>query len=73
MTLDVPEDAVSFLAEKGYSPEFGARNVSRIIEDLVTTPLVDMVLFGELSSGGKAQCVFGEGNGGTLTISAVKG
>jgi len=73
VTLDVPEDAVSFLAEKGYSPEFGARNVSRIIEDLVTTPLVDMVLFGELSSGGKAQCVFGEGNGGTLTISAVKG
>jgi len=73
VTLDVPENAVAFLAEKGYSPEFGARNVSRIIEDMVTTPLVDMVLFGELSSGGKAVCVFDEANGGTLAVSAVKG
>jgi ATP-dependent Clp protease ATP-binding subunit ClpA len=73
VTLDVPEDAVAFLAEKGHSSEFGARNVSRIIEDMVTTPLVDMVLFGELSGGGNALCVLDDANGGTLTISAAKG
>ena len=73
VTLDVSEEAVAFLAEKGYSSEFGARNVSRIIEDTVTTPLVDMVLFGELSTGGKAQCVLDEANGGSLVVSAVKG
>jgi len=54
--LEVPDEAVEFLAERGYSAEFGARNVARVIEDLVTTPLVDMVLFGELSSGGTAVC-----------------
>jgi len=56
VTLEVTDAAVAFIAERGYSPEFGARNVVRIIEDLVTTPLVDMVLFGELSAGGVALC-----------------
>jgi ATP-dependent Clp protease ATP-binding subunit ClpA len=56
VSLEVSDSAVAFIAESGYSPEFGARNVSRIVEDLVTTPLVDMVLFGDLSSGGVAFC-----------------
>jgi len=71
VTLEVPDDAVAFLAEKGYSPEFGARNVARVIEDLITTPLVDMVLFGELSSGGTAVCVY-EAVDGALRITARK-
>lgn len=56
VSLEVTPAAVTALALKGYSPEFGARNVSRLIEDLVTTPLVDLVLFGELSLGGIAVC-----------------
>ncbi len=56
VSLEVTDAAVAFIAERGYSPEFGARNVVRIIEDLVTTPLVDMVLFGDLSAGGAAIC-----------------
>jgi ATP-dependent Clp protease ATP-binding subunit ClpA len=56
VSLEVTDAAVAFIAETGYSAEFGARNVVRIIEDLVTTPLVDMVLFGDLSSGGTAVC-----------------
>jgi len=56
VSLEVSQEAVTLLARLGYSPEFGARNVSRLVEDLVTTPLVDLVLFGELSSGGVARC-----------------
>ncbi len=56
VSLEATPAAVSRMAEKGYSPEFGARNAARVIEDLVTTPLVDMVLFGVLSSGGSALC-----------------
>ncbi len=56
VTLRASDGAIDALADKGYSPEFGARNVARVIEELVTTPLVDMVLFGELSSGGVALC-----------------
>jgi len=70
VTLEVADDAVEFLADKGYSPEFGARNVARLVEDLVTTPLVDMVLFGALSSGGKVSCTVDSAAAGSLAIAA---
>jgi ATP-dependent Clp protease ATP-binding subunit ClpA len=54
ISIEASDEAVALLAERGYSREFGARNATRLIEDLVTTPLVDMVLFGSLSSGGVA-------------------
>lgn len=45
--------AVEFIAESGYSREFGARNISRQAENKVAMPLVDEVLFGKLCNGGK--------------------
>jgi len=54
VTLEVTEAALSWIAEKGYSPEFGARNISRLVEDKVKGFFVDEVLFGSLSTGGKA-------------------
>jgi ATP-dependent Clp protease ATP-binding subunit ClpA len=45
---------VKHLAEKGYSREFGARNIGRLVEDKIKTFFVDEVLFGRLAEGGKA-------------------
>ncbi len=73
VSLEVSDEAVSLLAEKGYSPEFGARNAARVIEDLVTTPLVDMVLFGELSSGGLARCAVDPASNDGIRVFAVPG
>lgn len=73
VSLDVSDDVIALLAEKGYSNEFGARNVSRVIEDLITTPLVDMVLFGELSGGGTAFCSIDSAVRDGIQISAVAG
>jgi len=70
VSLEAADDVVSLIAEKGYSPEFGARNAARVIEDLVTTPLVDMVLFGTLSAGGTARCVIDEKTEGGIRIDA---
>jgi ATP-dependent Clp protease ATP-binding subunit ClpA len=52
--LDPTPEAVAWLAEKGYSEEFGARNVGRAVEDHVKSWFVDAVLFGELAHGGTA-------------------
>ncbi|MBL8968018.1 MAG: AAA family ATPase, partial [Spirochaetaceae bacterium] len=52
--LVVTEGLVKHLAEKGYSREFGARNIARLVEDKIKTFFVDEVLFGKLSEGGKA-------------------
>jgi ATP-dependent Clp protease ATP-binding subunit ClpA len=52
--LEVTPALISLLAEKGYSREFGARNIARLVEDRIKTFFVDEVLFGRLASGGKA-------------------
>ncbi len=53
--LQITKQAVTFLAKSGYSPEFGARNVSRIIDEKIKEFFVDAVLFGDLSRGGTAR------------------
>lgn len=54
VVLRVTDECRNFLAEEGYSNEFGARNIARIVQDKIKSFFVDAVLFGELSSGGKA-------------------
>ncbi|TVQ27144.1 MAG: ATP-dependent Clp protease ATP-binding subunit ClpA [Spirochaetaceae bacterium] len=54
VVLEVKPDAVAWIARHGYSEEFGARNISRLIEDKIKGFFVDAVLFGSLSQGGTA-------------------
>ena len=52
--LVASEAVIAFLAEKGYSKEFGARNIGRLVEDKIKSFFVDEVLFGRLEHGGTA-------------------
>src|SRR5208337_4260241 len=52
--LEATPALIKHLAEKGYSREFGARNIGRLVEDKIKTFFVDEVLFGRLTEGGKA-------------------
>jgi ATP-dependent Clp protease ATP-binding subunit ClpA len=61
VTLEATEACVSRLAEEGYSREFGARNVSRVVEDKIKAFFVDEVLFGRLSEGGAARADWRDG------------
>jgi len=61
VSLTVTETCVDKLAEEGYSREFGARNVGRIIEEKIKSFFVDEVLFGRLSAGGGATVDWREG------------
>lgn len=54
--LVVEEDCISYLAAKGYSPLYGARNIARLVDEKIATALVDEILFGKLSGGGKVIC-----------------
>ena len=44
---------LEYLCGKGYSQEFGARNLNRYIEDEIKGKLIDEVLYGPLSNGGE--------------------
>jgi hypothetical protein len=54
ITLEVADDCRRWLARTGYSTEFGARNIARLVQEKVKNFFVDSVLFGELADGGRA-------------------
>ncbi len=67
VVLEVTEKCADYLAETGYSTEFGARNMARIVEEKIADPLVDEVLFGRLAGGGKVSVDF-DGNSPVFTF-----
>ncbi|MDH7448298.1 ATP-dependent chaperone ClpB [Aquimarina sp. 2201CG14-23] len=50
ITLDATDEAITFLAEKGYQPEFGARPVKRTIQKEVLNTLSKEILAGKVST-----------------------
>jgi ATP-dependent Clp protease ATP-binding subunit ClpA len=52
VTFDLHEDAISWLADKGYDEKMGARPLSRVIQDAIKKPLANEILFGKLKKGG---------------------
>jgi ATP-dependent Clp protease ATP-binding subunit ClpA len=61
VALEVTDTCIDHLASDGYSREFGARNVGRVIEDRIKSFFVDEVLFGRLTEGGSARVNWIEG------------
>ena len=53
--LEVTDKCVDQLTQKGYSKEFGARNIARTVEDEIADKIVDEVRFGQLEKGGKVK------------------
>jgi len=51
--LDVTPGARSWLAQKGYDPQFGARPLARVLRQEIKDPISDAILFHGLSKGGK--------------------
>ncbi len=50
ITLDATEEAISFLADKGYEPQFGARPVKRTIQKEVLNNMSKSLLSGEIKA-----------------------
>ena len=61
VTVEVTDTCVDQLTTDGYSQEFGARNVGRVIEDKIKSFFVDEVLFGRLAEGGSARVDWTQG------------
>ncbi len=64
ITLIVTPKCIDHLTEEGYSKEFGARNMARVIEESIANPLVDEVLFGKLAKGGTVTADYKSGKTG---------
>jgi ATP-dependent Clp protease ATP-binding subunit ClpC len=51
--VELTEEAKDVLAEKGYSPDFGARPLQRVIQKVIEDKLAEKILSGELHLGDK--------------------
>ena len=50
ITFDATPEAVSYLANKGYNPEYGARPVKRVIQKEVLNALSKEILAGTVTT-----------------------
>lgn len=53
--LQVSEEVVVWLKERGYDKIYGARPLGRTVDEHLKKPLVDELLFGKISNGGKVR------------------
>jgi len=52
VTIELTDSAREWLAKKGYDKLFGARPLSRVIQEHIKKPLAEELLFGKLAKGG---------------------
>ncbi len=71
VTFELSDDAVKWLAERGYDERMGARPLGRVIQEHIKQPLADEVLFGKLKKGGTVKVTVKE-DGSDLNLEAIE-
>jgi len=51
--VNITDEAIDYLVEKGFDPKMGARPMQRTIDQEIKKPLSKELLFGKLKNGGK--------------------
>ena len=54
VTFTLDEDVRQFLLSKGFTKQYGAREMDRVISRYLSSLFIDEILFGKLRDGGKA-------------------
>ncbi|MBU3889282.1 ATP-dependent Clp protease ATP-binding subunit ClpA [Methylosinus sporium] len=71
VTIELSDEARSWLVEHGYDQAMGARPMGRVIHQHIKTPLADEVLFGRLKNGGAVRVVVVTDDSGDKTLGFV--
>ncbi|MCO6387213.1 ATP-dependent chaperone ClpB [Aliihoeflea sp. 40Bstr573] len=59
ITLSLDQEAIDWLAEKGYDPAYGARPLKRVIQKELQDPLAERILLGEILDGSTVKVTAG--------------
>ena len=55
VSITLSKEAKNWLTVKGYDPAYGARPLSRVVQEYIKKPLADIMLFGDLINGGELE------------------
>ena len=53
--VNATDEAIEWLMKKGFNSKLGARPLQRVIDEEIKKPLSRMILFGELTAGGRVE------------------
>jgi ATP-dependent Clp protease ATP-binding subunit ClpA len=59
--INLNDEAKSWLTERGYDKHYGARPMSRLIQEKIKQPLAEELLFGKLMNGGEVNVTLKDG------------
>ncbi|MFD2233236.1 ATP-dependent Clp protease ATP-binding subunit ClpA [Phaeospirillum tilakii] len=71
VSIELSDEARAWLAKKGYDHNFGARPLSRVIQEHIKKPLAEELLFGRLAKGGTVRIGLGPDNTLTFDIASA--
>ena len=57
VSIELSDEAAKWLADHGFDEKFGARPLSRTIQEYIKKPLADELLFGKLEKGGTVRVI----------------
>jgi ATP-dependent Clp protease ATP-binding subunit ClpC len=69
LTLEATDAAKEFLTDQGYEPQFGARPLRRVIQQLVEDPLSESVLAGRF---GRGDHILVDASNGEITLTPIR-
>ncbi|MAL08695.1 MAG: ATP-dependent Clp protease ATP-binding subunit ClpA [Maricaulis sp.] len=73
VTFELSEAATEWLASRGYDEKFGARPLSRVIQEHIKKPLAEEILFGQLKDGGLVKVDVDPADSGRLDFDITPG
>ncbi len=59
--IELSEEAKKYLVQKGFSKEFGARPLKRVIENIILNPFADKIIAGKVKKGEKIKIKLSKG------------
>jgi ATP-dependent Clp protease ATP-binding subunit ClpB len=64
--LDISSEVYEYLAKEGYSPQYGARPLKRLIQNKILTPVASMIISKGIMKGGVVTIGIGRRVGGRV-------
>tara|TARA_B100000700_G_scaffold298800_1_gene365093 strand:- start:425 stop:886 length:462 start_codon:yes stop_codon:yes gene_type:complete len=58
ISLSMDQDVKEYLGQKGYDEVYGARQLSRLIQEEIKKPMAEELIFGKISNGGHINISF---------------
>jgi len=71
VTLELNDEARTWIADRGYDPKMGARPMARVIQEHIKRPLAEELLFGKLADGGHVRISVGSDGNLQLNLEPV--